>query len=86
MRKIVLAATVVGAALILAGCGNKVGDPVAPDPSPLPTVEELSAADKAAVDALGDDVAKLKAEVQQHTGTARGTYAFKRMNEAMRPK
>ncbi len=88
MRKIVLAAAVAGAVLSLSGCGKSAEDPVptTPDPSPAPAPEELGAADKAAIDALGDDVDKLRAEVQQHVGTARGTYAFERMGEASRLK
>ena len=87
MRKIVFASAVAGAALALAACAEKAEEEdqgVSPEPSPTSTVEPLSEADKQAVDAHGADVSKLRLEMQQHTGTARGTYAFNRMNAAIK--
>jgi ABC-type glycerol-3-phosphate transport system substrate-binding protein len=84
MRKIMLFA----AAAALAACGQQEASPPAEKPIETPAeaveTEALSAADKAAVDALGNDLAKLRADVQAYSGTARAAYAFERMNEAMR--
>jgi hypothetical protein len=85
MRKIVLAAVAAGAALALSSCGN-AKKLVEEKPEAPVVAASLSAADKAAIDALGGDVEKLRAEVHTHSGTERGRYAFKKMNEEMLPK
>jgi hypothetical protein len=70
MKKIVLAAILMGTTLSLTACENKQAS--APTPSPAAeVVVSLSDADKAAIDALDVDLLKLAEVVKASTGAKR---------------
>jgi hypothetical protein len=73
MRKIVLAASIIGILPCLSGCGSGEKAPT-PAANSSPTETSLSDADKAAVDALGSDLLKLADAVKNSTG-AKQEYA-----------
>lgn len=71
MKKIAFVVAAAAAVLALTACDKKQAAPVAA-PETTSTVTEVSASEKAEVDALGDDLLKLAEAVNTSSGAKRG--------------